>query len=317
MLRLKDHGIDAVYVTLEQIFSQKVSAWIRKYFLNVYFAHVPFFFAFFRYDIVFSSTAFGSQLLRSLVPFRKPKWVMFDFSITGLLGRGKTLRQKLFKWMVLRSAGIVTISEKEKEMLHVVLPGYKGQIEYIPYGVDTEYFKPQQVQELHQVITVGFDYGRDYATLFAAFENLEVALVATTNMRSDSFNEKPDFVTTASFSPEALLMAYAESKIVVLPLTLKGRGNDAMGCSTLVEAMAMGKAVIATRTFTTESYITNGVDGILVEEGDIQGMKAAIQKLVSDDEYRKRLGEEARRFILATCTAELFASRLAAFFKRV
>lgn len=56
----------------------------------------------------------------------------------------------------------------------------------------------------------------------------------------------------------------------------------------LLEAMAMGKPVIATDLGEQREIITNGIDGYLVAPGDVKEMSGAIVKLLSD---RKALDE--------------------------
>jgi glycosyltransferase involved in cell wall biosynthesis len=164
MLELPEFGIEADYIEIEQSFPGRFSRFIRKY-LNVYFIHLPLFWKLFSYDIVFTSAAFGTQLFHSLFGIRRPIWIMHDFSITGLLGDQKTLRQKIFRFMVRRSAGIVTLSVDEKEKLHKLFPDMKEKIEFIPFGVDLNFFKPQSIPEAKQILAVGFDPDRDWQTL--------------------------------------------------------------------------------------------------------------------------------------------------------
>jgi glycosyltransferase involved in cell wall biosynthesis len=59
----------------------------------------------------------------------------------------------------------------------------------------------------------------------------------------------------------------------------------------LIEAMAMGKPVIATDLGEQREIITNGIDGYLVAPGDVKEMSGALVKLLSD---RKVLDEVSR-----------------------
>ncbi len=90
-----------------------------------------------------------------------------------------------------------------------------------------------------------------------------------------------------------------------------------MGCSALFEAMSMGKAIVATRTKATESYVTDGVNGLLVEEGNSQAMKEAIEKILVDEKLRTRLGDAAYVYAVEHFDTTKCGARLAAFFKQV
>jgi glycosyltransferase involved in cell wall biosynthesis len=61
----------------------------------------------------------------------------------------------------------------------------------------------------------------------------------------------------------------------------------------ILEAMAAGKAIVATRVGDNPHVIEHGVSGLLVDSGDIEGMADALIR-VCDSELRGRLGRMAR-----------------------
>ena len=69
------------------------------------------------------------------------------------------------------------------------------------------------------------------------------------------------------------------------------------GLTTIVEAMAMGKAVICSRVEGQIDLIEHGVNGILVEQGDVKALREAMVSLWKDPKKAHRLGECAREFI--------------------
>lgn len=75
----------------------------------------------------------------------------------------------------------------------------------------------------------------------------------------------------------------------------------------VVEGMALGKAVIASRSGGPDEIIDDGVSGVLVPRGDPAALGAAIARLVEDADERVRLGDAAR-----TAAGDRFsASRMA------
>jgi len=69
---------------------------------------------------------------------------------------------------------------------------------------------------------------------------------------------------------------------------------EAFGMAVL-EAMAAGKAVVATRSGGPEELVTHGVSGVLVPPGNAAALAAAILRLVRNPDWRKRLEAGARR----------------------
>lgn len=62
----------------------------------------------------------------------------------------------------------------------------------------------------------------------------------------------------------------------------------------ILEAMASGKAIVATKVGDNPHVLENGVSGLLVDSRDIDGMIAALERL-QDNDLRETLGESARK----------------------
>ena len=63
----------------------------------------------------------------------------------------------------------------------------------------------------------------------------------------------------------------------------------------LLEAMALGKAVVTTRSGGNTDLIEDGVHGLLVPPRDARALAAALDRLLGDAALRQRLGAAARR----------------------
>jgi len=92
-----------------------------------------------------------------------------------------------------------------------------------------------------------------------------------------------------SVSQDTLLGFYADCDIVVLPSKMEGWGLS------LMEGMACGKAVVASRVGGIPELVRDGIDGILVEAGDLEELGQAIVSLLSDDDARARMGRAGKQ----------------------
>ena len=76
----------------------------------------------------------------------------------------------------------------------------------------------------------------------------------------------------------------------------------------------MGKAIVATDTPAMRSYITHGVNGLLVKEGDADEMHDALARVLGDRELRNRLGSAARAYAEVHLDADACTKVLADYF---
>lgn len=72
--------------------------------------------------------------------------------------------------------------------------------------------------------------------------------------------------------------------------------GDSEGCPVaVIEAQLSGLPVVATRHGGIPAVVEDGVSGWLVEEGDVEGMAAAMLRLVSDPALAARMGQAGQR----------------------
>lgn len=79
----------------------------------------------------------------------------------------------------------------------------------------------------------------------------------------------------------------------------------------VAEGMAAGKAVIAADDGGPKEMISHGKDGLLVQTGDVDGLRDAIQKLVNDSRLRDTLGWAAGEKICSWLDVDMVAQRTA------
>lgn len=83
-----------------------------------------------------------------------------------------------------------------------------------------------------------------------------------------------------------------------------------------LEAMSMGKAVVASRTGPGAEVVEDGVSGLLCDPHDPASIADAISRLLEDEGLRHSLGGGARRRAVENFSLEVLASRNEDFYRR-
>jgi N-acetyl-alpha-D-glucosaminyl L-malate synthase BshA len=107
-----------------------------------------------------------------------------------------------------------------------------------------------------------------------------------------------------------------EEVLVGADLFLLPSETESFGLSAL-EAMACEVPVIATRTGGIPEVVVHGETGYLCEVGDVDGMAAAAQTLLKDEDLRRRTGAAGRRRAVESFSQEAVVERYHAIYERV
>lgn len=88
---------------------------------------------------------------------------------------------------------------------------------------------------------------------------------------------------------ETVIEEVAKSKVFCLSSDYEGMSNA------MIEALCVGTPVISTKVSGTDELIRDGVNGLLVDIGDTDGLAKAFERLLSNQELREQLGKEGQK----------------------
>jgi mannosyltransferase len=92
--------------------------------------------------------------------------------------------------------------------------------------------------------------------------------------------------------------------------------NEGFGL-TLLEAMATGVALVASRAGGAERVVIDGETGLLVPPGEVGALIAALEPLMRDPERAAEMGRKARARVTAEFSIDAEVARIAAVYERV
>jgi glycosyltransferase involved in cell wall biosynthesis len=208
----------------------------------------------------------------------------------------------------------VVYSSAQRDHLVHELGAKPEQVELTSFMVDTTFFAPTAVdaERRRMVCSAGLER-RDYQTLMKAVDGLDVEVVIAAASPwskwadSSAGAEPPANVEVRRLGFVDLRRLYAESAFVVMPLA---DVDFQAGITTILEAMAMERAVICTRTPGQTDTIVDGVTGLYVSPGDSDALRHAIVDLLDHPERAREMGEAGRRWVREHADIEVYAARL-------
>lgn len=197
---------------------------------------------------------------------------------------------------------------------------------YTPFMVDACFFSSEKIPINARSTTLDVDGGhvpvisavglehRDYPTLIEAVRELPVvAVLAAASPWSKMHDtttgaQLPNNVIVRRFTQYELRQLYAASRFVVMPLYPV---DYQTGVTAILEAMAMSKTVICTRTPGQTDVIVDGENGLYVDPGDPDSMRSAIQWLLDHPQEADRMGRSGRRLVEQEMSLKQYVPRLA------
>jgi glycosyltransferase involved in cell wall biosynthesis len=190
----------------------------------------------------------------------------------------------------------------------------RARTDVIGWQVDHDFFQPVASSDLPLIVSAGMAR-RDYATLIEATRELgvDVKIAADSPWFTSELNidvaSLPPNVDVRSYGTYANLRdLYGAATVVVVPLQ---DVEYAAGYSVILEAMAMGKPVIATRTRQPDDFIEDGVTGLYVAPYDPIDLRAAIEKVLASRAEAEQMGVAGRHRVERYFTLDAFVEHVA------
>lgn len=170
----------------------------------------------------------------------------------------------------------------------------KTRFEFVPLATNPSFIENESNVDTDYIISSGRT-GRDYATLLQAIRDIPIRLILVCDHYNVAGLEIPSNVEVKFNIPlNELIKLESSAKFIVLPLQDR---MISIGQSVLLQVMALGKTVIATKNAGTIDYFQDNISGIFVEPGDVEDLKEAILDLMNNPLKAQAIGERAREII--------------------
>lgn len=240
----------------------------------------------------------------------------------------RTLRTLGEKYLTRKSTVNISVSASNQQSGKEVIPSFESIV--VNNGIDQKKFNPDNhfadirkelglsAETILVLFIARFTSHKQPLRLIEAFEKaqkelpgMHLLLVGEGDQRPEAVNmlREKNLQERISLWPFRLDVPdiLSAADIYVLPSLWEGLPIG------LLEAMSMGKAILATRVDGTKEVVQNGRNGILVETTDlVNDLSSAIVRLAGDANLRKELGQHAmetvnERFNAAVMTKSIEA----------
>ncbi len=210
-----------------------------------------------------------------------------------------------------RVNGIICLSEYVKKTIikqRVVSP---KKLHVVWKGTDTDWFtgiKPEKYpfknsEEKAFIVTCaanlrpekGVDYLLKAAAYLNEYKNIHFVIIGN-GTDSVGFNNK---ISKLPNSSQIHGIGYADNlhaHILAADIYVQPSISEGL-CKSIIEAMALGKAVISTKSGGPEEYLVNNKNSLMVPVKDGKAIAKSILELYNNEKKREQLGINAKEFV--------------------
>jgi glycosyltransferase involved in cell wall biosynthesis len=227
--------------------------------------------------------------------------------------------QALLADMVRRAALNICFTRRDRDGLAEIAP--QARFELLPPFIDASAFAaPPPAADPSRLVAVGMmrpgDKMESYRMLARALERL-AHLPWSLSVIGDGICRAEVEAEFSRISSERIEWL-GERPPAEVPSLLRGAGiyvwpgcGEAYGLAYL-EAQAAGLPVVAQEIAGVPEVVRHGTTGLLTPPGDVAAYAAAVERLLTNEAERQKLGAAARRFVLDERSLDAAARRLAA-----
>jgi colanic acid/amylovoran biosynthesis glycosyltransferase len=225
----------------------------------------------------------------------------------------------------------VTISEYNAGFLRSLANGHSPRIELIRNGIDMERFSVPRAKPTEPFTILA-------VARLVEKKGLPLLVEACRNLRDRGLSFRCEIVGNGAqkalldqlirqwnladrvrllgaLAQQEIVERYQQAHLLVLPCIVGQDGNrDGLPVS-IVEALACGVPVISTPVAGIPEVVRDGVNGLLVPQGDAAALTDAIHRLICERQLLNRLATAARASVLDEFDHEKTAARLHALFQ--
>ncbi len=178
----------------------------------------------------------------------------------------------------------------------------ENEADVIHHGIDTELFKPTDIERTNHVLSVVNDWvARQWCCNFNGWQRI------TQGLPVHPVGDTPGLSQPAKDVNE-LVKEYQSSQVFINTSTISPIPTS------LLEAMSCGCAVVSTATCMIPEVIEDGVNGFISNDESV--LRDRLNLLLNDKDLARKMGEKARETIVSKLSMDKFVASWNAVFDK-
>lgn len=263
-----------------------------------------------RYDVVITGNVKVAQLFalfRSAFRVGSPRQIILELMLDEAKANVLWTIKRSIQRFLFSSVEIIFVSSTAEVSSYTQRLGLPdGRVRFLPFH--TNIIEPKILEMRGDYILSAGLTGRDYETLAAAAHGLEHDVVVVSDplsIQDIDFPRNVEIMCDIPYARYVEILNHCAFVVVPLKKLVKSTGQVV-----ILEAMGLGKPVIATETTGTVDYIESGVNGILVPVGDHRALRRAIDSLIAEPDLYRKIAENALRTIKKRHTFDIYVENV-------
>ena len=253
-------------------------------------------------------------------------WHIHDGSFEGFVRDQPRVRKAILQWALRKGSRAIVLSRMAKESLEPLVPGVRWHV--LPNGVAIPPVTGKSPDGSTRFLFLGNltrrkgAYDLVAATARAKQQGFTGSVHLAGGEGTPGDREAIErFIAASGCQAEVRLLgivrgeakenALASSDCLVLPSYAEGLPMA------VLEAMAYGLPVIATRIGAVPEAVTDGQEGFLIDVGDIEALADRLLRIAADADVRRRMGAAARRRAEAEFSLNVMVDRILSIYDEV
>lgn len=249
-----------------------------------------------RYDFVYAWHAVIGLVFAAFCRFFRLRNVRIVVAQLIVPRKGDSLAQRIkqafTRYALKRVELVIAYSSVEVEQFEKAYANGFTRFVFTPLGIDLP--SVDSVRDDGYVFSGGRS-NRDYQTLIEAVRSVDAPIhIAAQRFNLRNAETPPNVIVHYNAFGEAFERLLAAAALVVIPLD---RDDESSGQLVLLQAMALGKAIVVTENRGLADYCQPGKTVVVAPPHDPRALRERIVRLLANAKERARLGEAAREYV--------------------